>query len=64
MNAEAFKAAMRRVPTGVTIVTTTLDGVAKGFTANAFASVSAEPPTILVCVNRRSRTHPLISQAR
>jgi flavin reductase (DIM6/NTAB) family NADH-FMN oxidoreductase RutF len=63
VSAEAFRAAMRRVPTGVAVVTTYLDGVPKGFTANAFASVSVEPPTILICVNARSRTHPLISQA-
>jgi flavin reductase (DIM6/NTAB) family NADH-FMN oxidoreductase RutF len=63
VTAEAFKAAMRRVPTGVAVVTTITDGGPKGFTANAFASVSAEPPMILVCVNRRSRTHPLISEA-
>lgn len=58
-----FRQAMRRFPTGVTIVTTLLDGKPKGFTANAVTSVSAEPPTILICVNRQSRTHPLISQA-
>lgn len=63
MNAEAFKAAMRRAPTGVAIVTTMFEGVPKGFTANAFASVSSAPPTVLICVNRSSRTHPLISQA-
>jgi flavin reductase (DIM6/NTAB) family NADH-FMN oxidoreductase RutF len=58
-----FKAAMRRVPTGVTIVTTLLDDKAKGFTANAFSSVSATPPMILICVNREARSHPVISQA-
>ncbi|MBD5605975.1 MAG: flavin reductase family protein [Candidatus Eremiobacteraeota bacterium] len=58
-----FRKAMRRYPTGVTVVTTVLDGKLKGFTANAFASVSAEPPTILICVNRTARTHALISQA-
>jgi flavin reductase (DIM6/NTAB) family NADH-FMN oxidoreductase RutF len=63
VSAEAFKTAMRRVPTGVAVVTTNLDGRPKGFTANAFASVSTDPPAILICVNRSSRTHPLISQA-
>ena len=58
-----FRHVMRRVPTGVTVVTTLLDGRPKGFTANAFASVSAEPPMVLVCVNRRARSHPAISQA-
>jgi flavin reductase (DIM6/NTAB) family NADH-FMN oxidoreductase RutF len=59
----AFRAAMRRFPTGVTVVTTILDGTPKGFTANAFASVSAEPPMVLICVNRRARSHPLIARA-
>ncbi len=54
---------MRRFPTGVAIITTLFEGKPKGFTANAVASVSADPPTVLVCVNRRSRSHPLISQA-
>jgi flavin reductase (DIM6/NTAB) family NADH-FMN oxidoreductase RutF len=51
---EAFIAAMRGAVTGVNIVTT--DGPAGrfGLTVSAFASVSAEPPTVLVCVNRRS----------
>ncbi len=63
MIANAFRNVMRRVPTGVTVVTTILDGRPKGFTANAFASVSAEPPMVLVCVNRQARSHPVISQA-
>jgi flavin reductase (DIM6/NTAB) family NADH-FMN oxidoreductase RutF len=61
--AEAFKAAMRRFATGVTVVTTMLEGKPKGFTATAFCSVSAEPPMVLVCVNRRARSHPIIAQA-
>lgn len=61
---DIFKAAMRRFPTGVTIVTTTgKDGVAHGFTANAFASVTADPPMLLICVNRASNSHPLIAAA-
>lgn len=59
----AFRAVMRRFATGVTVVTTLADGIPKGFTANSFASVSAEPPTILICVNRQSRSHPVISRA-
>ncbi|GAC1574490.1 MAG: hypothetical protein NVS3B7_06390 [Candidatus Elarobacter sp.] len=60
---DAFRAAMRRLPTGVAIVTTSFDGRIHGFTANAFASVSAEPPTVLVCVNRGATAHPLISSS-
>jgi flavin reductase (DIM6/NTAB) family NADH-FMN oxidoreductase RutF len=58
-----FREVMRRFPTGVTVVTTVVNGSPKGFTANAFSSVSAEPPMVLVCVNRRARTHPLIAAA-
>lgn len=56
-----FKAAMRRFATGVTIVTTAHEGKVHGFTANAFASVSADPPTVLICVNRGASAHPLIA---
>ena len=49
-----FIAAMGRAVTGVTIVTT--DGPAGrfGITVSAFSSVSAEPPMVLACVNRKS----------
>ena len=59
----AFKAAMRRFATGVTIVTTRNGDTIHGFTVNAFASVTAEPPTVLVCVNRNARAHPLITES-
>ena len=60
---EQFKAAMRRFATGVAIVTTAHEGRIHGFTVNAFASVSAEPPTVLICVNRNATAHPLIAAA-
>jgi flavin reductase (DIM6/NTAB) family NADH-FMN oxidoreductase RutF len=63
-SSEAFKAAMRRFATGVAVVTTTHDERIHGFTANAFASVSAEPPMVLICVNRNARAHPLISTSQ
>lgn len=58
---EDFRSAMRCFPTGVTIVTTAHEGTIHGFTVNAFASVSAEPPMVLICVNRAARAHPLIT---
>lgn len=61
---EQFRAAMRRFATGVAIVTTSLDGRIHGFTVNAFASVSAEPPTVLICVNRVATAHPLIASSQ
>ena len=61
---EQFRAAMRRFATGVSIVTTAHEGRIHGFTVNAFASVSAEPPTVLICVNRIATAHPLISASQ
>jgi flavin reductase (DIM6/NTAB) family NADH-FMN oxidoreductase RutF len=46
--------------TGVTIVTAVApDGSPAGMTVNSFTSVSADPPQVLVCVDRRSRMHDL-----
>jgi flavin reductase (DIM6/NTAB) family NADH-FMN oxidoreductase RutF len=61
---EDFLAAMRRFATGVAIVTTAHEGRVHGFTVNAFASVSADPPTVLICVNRIVTAHPLISTSQ
>jgi flavin reductase (DIM6/NTAB) family NADH-FMN oxidoreductase RutF len=43
--------------TGVTIITVDMDGEVHGMTANALASVSLEPPLLLVCVDHSARTH-------
>ncbi len=53
---------MRRFATGVTIITTrSAEGAIAGFTANAVASVSSEPPMLLICVNRSASSHPILS---
>lgn len=43
--------------TGVTIITVDVDGEVHGMTANAVASVSLDPPLLLVCVDQSARTH-------
>ncbi len=63
-SAAAFKQAMRHVPTGVTIVTSLKDGEPRGLTLNSFASVSIDPPALLVCVNREARSYLYISSSR
>jgi flavin reductase (DIM6/NTAB) family NADH-FMN oxidoreductase RutF len=45
-----FRAAVGTFATGVTVVTTRGEEHAYGMTANAFSSVSLDPPLILVCV--------------
>jgi flavin reductase len=52
-----FRKAMGCFATGVTIITLDLEGEVHGMTANAFASVSLDPPLLLVCVDHSARTH-------
>ncbi len=53
----AFRAALGRFPTGVTVVSTVHDDVDHAITASAFTSVSLVPPRVLVCVDTRTRFH-------
>jgi flavin reductase (DIM6/NTAB) family NADH-FMN oxidoreductase RutF len=55
---------MRHVPTGVTVVTSLKDGEPRGITVNSFASVSLEPPSLLICINREARSYLFISTSR
>jgi flavin reductase len=45
-----FRSALGSFATGVTVVTTRGEEHAYGMTANAFSSVSLDPPLVLVCV--------------
>jgi flavin reductase len=49
-----FREALAHAVTAVTIVTTDGPGGRAGVTCSAVASVCADPPTLLVCMNRRS----------
>lgn len=49
--------------TGVTIVTTELDGEVHGMTANAFLSVSLDPPLVAVSVDHRAHLHTVLPQS-
>jgi flavin reductase (DIM6/NTAB) family NADH-FMN oxidoreductase RutF len=57
LTASDFRKAMGNFATGVTIITVDLEGEVHGMTANAFASVSLDPPLVLVCVDHSTRTH-------
>ncbi|HSI39523.1 MAG TPA: alpha/beta fold hydrolase [Xanthobacteraceae bacterium] len=61
---KAFRQALGAFLTGVTVVTTrTPEGEMRGFTANSFASVSLDPPLILVCIARTASSYPVFSAA-
>lgn len=57
VSADEFKGALRNFAAGVTIVTSIdATGQPVGATVSAFASVSVDPPMVLVCLNSLSRT--------
>ena len=60
---DLFRAALRLAPEPVAVVTTSCEGHRHGMTATAFASVSAEPPKVLVCINRNTVSSGLIRRA-
>lgn len=57
-----YVAAMGAAATGVSVVTTIGPAGRFGLTVSAVTSVSADPPLLLVCVNRKSPTVAAISQ--
>ena len=59
----AFRGALGRFASGVTVVTTVIDGVDHAMTASAFTSVSLEPPQVLVCSQRTSRFHDAVMES-
>jgi flavin reductase (DIM6/NTAB) family NADH-FMN oxidoreductase RutF len=53
-----FRAALSRFASGVTVVTTK-DAAGKlfGITVSAFASVSLDPPLVLICIEKATGSH-------
>jgi flavin reductase (DIM6/NTAB) family NADH-FMN oxidoreductase RutF len=60
----AFRDAMRRMASTVTIITATDFGRHHGMTVTAITSVSLDPPSLLICLNNRTRLHDIMGQAR
>lgn len=59
-----FREAMSQLGAAVHVITTAGPAGTAGFTATAVVSVSDQPATLLVCVNRRSQVSPLIETNR
>ena len=62
VGAALFRDAMCRLGAAVHVVTTAGPGGKTGFTATAVCSVSDTPPTLLVCLNRRSKGAPILRE--
>jgi flavin reductase (DIM6/NTAB) family NADH-FMN oxidoreductase RutF len=62
---QRFASIMAAFPSGVAIITTASgDREPKGLTTTAVCSVSADPPLLLVCIDRGSRTLPALVEAK
>jgi flavin reductase (DIM6/NTAB) family NADH-FMN oxidoreductase RutF len=48
---------------GVTVVTTTHEGQLRGITVSAFASVSLDPPLVLICLANESESKEWIAES-
>jgi flavin reductase (DIM6/NTAB) family NADH-FMN oxidoreductase RutF len=53
---------MSRLGAAVHVITTAGPGGKTGATATAVCSVSDAPPTLLMCLNRRSQTNPIVAE--
>ena len=58
ITSDEFRAALSKFASGVTVVTTRdAQGRLHGITVTAFASVSLEPPLVLVCIDNATASH-------
>ncbi|MFB9724526.1 flavin reductase family protein [Planobispora longispora] len=60
---DAYRRAVGRFATGITIVTTRLDEIDYAMTVNSFASVSLDPLLALICVEKVARFHGAVLSA-
>ena len=58
-----FRLALSHFASGVTIVTTALEGRPYGMTVASFASLSLHPPLVLICIEKGVKTHDAIVAA-
>jgi flavin reductase len=64
LDPDRFRDAMSHFASGVTVVTTVQGGIDHAMTANAFTSVSLDPPLVLVCVEKSTRFHQAVALSR
>jgi len=62
--AQDFRAAMRHLAGGVSVITAGSGSERNGLTATSVSSLSTDPPTLIVCINRQASAWPLIARHR
>lgn len=63
VHSSKFLACMRMLASGCAVIAARHEGQRAGLTATAVCSVTADPPQIIVCINRKVRAHPLIANS-
>ncbi len=59
-----FRDILSQFASGVTIVTTRNGETLHGLTVSSFCSVSLEPPLILVCIDKKASSHPVLQTSK
>lgn len=62
-NSRRFRNALGRFASGITVITVDYEDRIHGMTANAFVSVSLDPPLVLVSLDNRSNMHRILPNA-
>lgn len=62
IDSETLRTVLRQWASGVTVVTSTDGDELHGMTVSSFASVSLDPPLVLICLERSTRTYELVSR--
>src|ERR671921_534315 len=60
---ERYRHVIGHFATGVTVITSHHDGTDHGATASAVSSVSLDPPSLLVCLNRATATESAVRES-
>src|SRR5437660_12251179 len=61
---QQFKLGMRTLAGAVNIICSMNSGHRYGMTATAVCSASAEPPSVLVCINKLAATYNAVSKSK
>jgi len=61
---EQFRAAMRNLAETVAVVTVGSGNTRTGFTATSVSSLCLDPPSLLVCLDRKSSSWPVLERRR
>jgi flavin reductase (DIM6/NTAB) family NADH-FMN oxidoreductase RutF len=61
---DGFRSAMRHLASGVSVITTGQGEARAGLTATSVSSLSMDPPSLVVCINRTSATLQAMRETR